>query len=128
MVYLSFRVSAVVTIVLASGGCSANTATQERSHERQRQATAPDDDDRIKSPSPTGIPESPTDRLIRRDLNLSISQDADLKHRDISFIVANGDISVTGIVRTEDERRKINDLAMNIDGVKSVANAVLIAE
>ena len=128
MVYLSFRVSAVVAIVLASGGCSANTATQERPQERQRQATAPDNDNRIKSPSPTGIPESPTDRLIRRDLNLSISHDADLKHRDISFIVTNGDISVTGIVRTEDERRKINDLAMNIDGVKSVANAVLIAE
>ena len=55
------------------------------------------------------------------DLNLAISHDDGLKSRDISFIVANGDVSVTGTVRTEEERRKINELAMNIGGVKSVA-------
>ena len=49
-------------------------------------------------------------------------------NRDISFIVTNGDVSVTGIVRTEEERTRINDLAMNIDGVKSVANALRVAE
>ena len=76
----------------------------------------------------TSVPENPTDRGIRRDLNLAISHDADLKDRDISFIVANGDVSVSGTVRTEEERKRINDLAMNIGGVKSVANAVLIAE
>ena len=52
----------------------------------------------------------------------------DLKGRDISFIVTNGDVSVTGMVRTEEERKRINDLAMNIGGVKSVANALLVAE
>ena len=52
----------------------------------------------------------------------------DLRSRDISFIVSNGDISVTGEVRTEDERKKFNDLAMGIGGVKSVANNLRIAE
>ena len=74
------------------------------------------------------VPQNPADRNIRRDLNLAIARDTDLRNRHISFIVTNGDVSVTGTVRTEKERRKINDLAMNIGGVKSVANALLVAE
>jgi osmotically-inducible protein OsmY len=74
------------------------------------------------------VPENPADTNIRRDLNLAIAGDTDLRNRLISFIVTNGDVSVTGTVRTEQERRKINDLAMNIGGVKSVANALLVAE
>ena len=45
-----------------------------------------------------------------------------------SLLVTNGDVSVTGTVRTEEERRKINDLAMDIGGVKSVANALRVGE
>ena len=72
------------------------------------------------------VPENPADMSIRRDLNRAIARDTDLRRSaEISFIVANGDVSVTGTVRTETERRKINDLAMNIGGVKSVANALL---
>ena len=74
------------------------------------------------------VPDNPADREIRRHLNLAIAQDDVLKRRDISFIVANGDVNVTGTVRSEEERKKINDLAMNIGGVKSVANGLLIAE
>lgn len=85
-------------------------------------------DARTEAPAAIAVPENPTDKGIRRELNLAISHDAALKDRDISFIVTNGDISVTGRVRTEEERRKINDLALNIAGVKSVANSVLIAE
>jgi osmotically-inducible protein OsmY len=73
-------------------------------------------------------PESPADRGIRRNLVLAIDGDADLRHRDISFIVANGDVSVAGTVRTEEERRKVNELALNIDGVKSIANALRVSE
>ena len=77
--------------------------------------------------APVAVPDNPIDKAIRRDLNVAISGDADLKNRRISFIVANGDVSVSGIVGTEEERKKINDLAMDVPGVKSVANAVLIA-
>ena len=80
------------------------------------------------APAAVTIPDNPADRAIRRDLTLAIARDADLQRRDISFIVTNGDVSVTGVVRTEEERRTVNDLAMNIDGVKSVANALLVAE
>jgi osmotically-inducible protein OsmY len=74
------------------------------------------------------VPDNPADREIRRHLLRAISHDEGLKSRDISFIVANGDVSVTGTVRTEQERTKINELAMGIGGVKSVANGLLITE
>jgi osmotically-inducible protein OsmY len=73
------------------------------------------------------VPRNPADRSIRRELNLAIDRDPDLKYRDLSFIVGNGDVNVTGIVRSESERERINALAMSIPGVKSIANAVRVA-
>jgi osmotically-inducible protein OsmY len=111
----------VVAVVALSTGCGTNTSTQERQPDaaiRGAVAGAP----------AVSVPDNPSDREIRRHLNLAISHDDALKSRDISFIVSNGDVSVTGTVRTEEERRKLNELAMNIGGVKSVANGVLIAE
>ncbi len=104
-------------------GCSANAGTQER----ETDVSTPT---HILAAGPIAIaaPHSPADRSIRRDLNLAIAHDTDLRTRDINFIVANGDVSVTGIVRTEGERKKINDLAMNIGAVKSVANALRVVE
>lgn len=123
------RLLSVVAIVLASAGCSAtSSATQEGRQEPQSRTIAHSEGGRTERRAPVAVPENPTDREIRRALKLTISHDSDLRDRHISFIVTNGDINVTGIVRTEDERRKINDIALNIDGVKSVANAVLISE
>ena len=79
-------------------------------------------------PVPKAVsPLNPTDRAIRRELNLAIDRDPDLKERDLSFIVGNGDISITGIVRSESERERINALALGISGVKSIANAVRVS-
>jgi len=123
MARLSFVVGAGV-VVVASIGCRADTSTTP---ERQ-----PDTTIRARSVTTASaailVPQNPADTNIRRDLNLAIARDTDLRNRLISFIVTNGDVSVTGTVRTEQERRKINDLAMNIGGVKSVANALLVAE
>jgi osmotically-inducible protein OsmY len=121
------RLSFVVAIVAVCTGCGASTATQERQQDRQLDVVSRTESRAVRHAA-TAVPENPTDRGIRRDLNLAISDDASLKDREISFIVANGDVSVSGTVRTEEERKRINDLAMNIGGVKSVANAVLIAE
>jgi osmotically-inducible protein OsmY len=113
----------VMALAGASAGCGVDTSTQERPREApsQEKATAA-------TPPTITVPENPVDRTIRRDLSLAIAQDAELKHREISFIVSNGDVNVTGTVRTEDERRKINELAMNIGGVKSVANGLRVAD
>lgn len=108
-------------------GCGASTASQERDAQLPVRLDAT-----MSAPAgaaaPVAVPDNPIDKGIRRDLNLAISRDADLKNRRISFIVANGDVSVSGTVGTEEERRRMNDLAMNVAGVKSVANALLIAQ
>jgi hypothetical protein len=122
------RLSFVVAVVIASAGCGASTSTQERQEGRQPEVVSHADRRGERHVAQRAVPDNPTDTSIRRDLNLAISHDADLKDRDITFIVANGDVSVSGAVRTEEERKKINDLAMSIARVKSVANAVLIAE
>lgn len=114
----------VVAVVGVSAGCGANTATQERTREPLQAETAAV----ASAPPAVAVPENPVDRRIRRDLGSVIAADADLKNREISFIVTNGDVNVTGTVRTEEERKKINELAMNIDGVKSVANALRVGE
>jgi osmotically-inducible protein OsmY len=73
------------------------------------------------------VPHIPVDRSIRRELNFAIARDPELKDRNLSFIVGNGDVSVTGIVRNESERERINALALSIPGVKSIANAVRVS-
>jgi hypothetical protein len=112
-----------VAVVGVSGACGTNTIPV-RSRETPVAANV--------VPVPPGaairVPENHVDRGIRRDLDIAIARDAELQQRDISFIVANGDVRVIGIVRTEQERRKINGLAFDIGGVKSVANALRVAE
>jgi osmotically-inducible protein OsmY len=74
------------------------------------------------------VPENAADRDIRRNLTLAITRDPDLRDREISFIVSNGDVSVTGTVKSENERERMNDIALNISAVKSVANALRVSQ
>lgn len=71
--------------------------------------------------------ESEADKRIRQEVDAVIEQDPALRDRPISFSIANGDMTVTGTVRTETERQKINELAMHVTGVKSVANALRVS-
>ena len=123
-------VIATLALTAACVGCGASTASQEQDAESpvRLDASASTPVSATDAPAPVAVPDNPIDRGIRRDLSLAISRDADLKNRRINFIVANGDVSVSGTVGTEEERRRMNDLAMNVPGVKSVANALLIAQ
>jgi len=112
----------LMAAIANSAGC-VSTATQER-----QSGTSTLVGSVTKASATISVPQTPVDLGIRRNLHLAISHDAELRSRDISYIVANGDVSVTGVVRTEEERRRINDLAMNIGEVKSVANALRVAE
>jgi len=114
-------------VLAASVACGAHTATQEL---REPSSTRVDAVYHVQPPRTDPIavvPQNPVDRSIRRDLTLAIDRDPALKDRGISFIVSNGDVSVTGIVRTEDERERINGLALGIPGVRSVANALRVS-
>jgi hypothetical protein len=117
------RVLVLVIVIGVSVGCGVDTSTQERPQEPPSEVHATPG-----NPATIAVPENPADRAIRRDLSRAIAQDAELNQRDISFIVTNGDVNVTGTVKSEEERRKINELAMNIGGVMSVANGLRVAE
>ena len=122
------RVPIVIVVCIAvSSACGADRVAQEpvRAPEpprEQAQRAAAEAE-----PAAVRVPESPLDRGIRSDLTLAIGQDAELKQRDMSFNVVNGDVTVMGTVRSEDERKRMNDIVMNIAGVKSVANALRVA-
>ena len=128
------RSSIVIAAFALTGAClgcgTSSTASQERGAEvpLRLEASARAPMSSVGGSAPVAVPDNPIDKAIRRDLNLARSRDGDLKNRRISFIVANGDVSVSGTVGTEEERRRMNDLAMNVPGVKSVANALLIAQ
>jgi hypothetical protein len=116
------RVSVVITAMIAgSSACGERAATQAPVGPPTRAGVS-------ERPAIIRVPENPIDRSIRRELNAAIVEDADLRQRPISFHVVNGDVTVMGTVRSEDQRKQINELAMNTAGVKSVANALRIAE
>ncbi len=133
MLRSSLSLAAVLAVF---GACGANTATQETEPPPAHAPGAASEsgsasvggEDEPDEPATAVVPENAEDRAIRRELNSALAQDPHLKDRDISFLVSNGDVSVTGTVGSEDERRRINDIAMGIAGVKSVANALRVEE
>jgi hypothetical protein len=72
--------------------------------------------------------ETELERSIREQFSRAIEQDPALKDRDIKFVIDNGDLSVTGHVRSESERQRINELALAIPQVKSIANALRVSD
>jgi hypothetical protein len=119
------RHPSVLVAAVAATACGADTAREESSVPPPIAGSARAHDHRSDA---SLIPEDPSDQRVRRDLSLAIAHDPELNQREISFMVSRGDVSVSGVVGNEDERRKINDLAMRIEGVRSVANALRVAE
>lgn len=107
--------------------CGADTAPQELEAPQTARVERVNRPELPQAEAVELVPQNPADRMIRRDLDLAIERDPSLKDRGISFIVSNGDVSVTGLVRTEDERKRINGLAMALPDVKSVANALRVS-
>ena len=125
---------ALAAAVVVLGACGADTATQETEPPPPYAPGAPATSGTESAGrsedggAAVAVPENAEDRAIRRELNSALAQEPHLKDREISFLVSNGDVSVTGTVGSEDERRKFNDIAMGITGVKSVANALRVEE
>jgi osmotically-inducible protein OsmY len=89
--------------------------------------TAPDVQGTIPVDPTPARTETDLDRTIRVQLDKSFSDDPSLKDRDINFSVDGADVTLTGTVRTETERRKANMVTMNVPGVRSVANALRVS-
>jgi hypothetical protein len=78
--------------------------------------------------TPPARVENDLDRSIRVQLETLLAQETLLKERDISFSINGGDVTVTGIVRSDAEREKTNEIAINVPGVRSVANALRVSQ
>ena len=118
----------LVAVALATVSCGTNAVTEQPRQNEVWQTGIESSERTTATAGAAVMPQNSGDRTIRRELNLAIDRDTDLKDRDISFIVNHGDVSVTGIVRNESERERINELAMGIPGVRSVANALRVSE
>ncbi len=125
MTYLPLLIASVT--VAASMACGADTSTQELDGPQSTHVALAYRPPAVEPDTVALVPQNPADRSIRRVLSFAIDRDPGLKDRGISFIVSNGDVSVTGLVRTEDERERINELAMAIPDVKSIANALRVS-
>jgi hypothetical protein len=67
------------------------------------------------------------ERTIALQLDKLISDEPTLRNRDITFTVDDSDVIVTGNVQSDAEREKTNEIAMNVPGVRSVANALRVS-
>jgi hypothetical protein len=109
---------------LTFGACRANLSSQEQTPAPKVYTIAVA---RQKPAAPPAGVENGVDRAIRIELEAVFSRDAMLKDQDINFIVDGGDVTTTGSVKTSKERERVNQLAMNVSGVRSVANALRVS-
>ena len=121
-------VLAALCCIGAAGSLACREQTSAQSASISVASSQPQTEPRATPPTspPAAEAESDSDVVIRQTLRAAIDQDPALKNRAITFSIDEGDMTVTGAVRTETERQKINELAMQISGVKSVANAVRV--
>jgi hypothetical protein len=120
--------SALLTsgVLIFSAGCRGDLAATNRGKASDHQTAV----EPVKPPAMDLIlpEETELERSIREQFSRAIEQDSALKDRDINFVIDNGDVSVTGHVRTESERQRINELALAIPQVKSIANALRVSD
>jgi osmotically-inducible protein OsmY len=117
---LGVFVPAVLAFTMA--GCRVAAAGAD-----QRDLTVPEVHAPLSNATPGNV-ESDLERTIRVQLDKSFSDDPSLREGDISVSVDNGDVTLTGNVWSEAERKRTNYLAMDVPGVRSVANALRVSE
>lgn len=66
------------------------------------------------------------DGRIKSDLGNRIDDDPVLKDLDIDFAVNNGAVTITGEVRSAEEKQRVGDIVRSAAGVKDMANALTI--
>lgn len=71
--------------------------------------------------------ENDVERALHSELDRAFGLDATLKDQPISFTVDSGNVTLTGSVKTVKQREKANEVAMNVPGVRSVANVLRVS-
>ena len=67
------------------------------------------------------------DAQLREALDSAIDQDRVLRERDVNVAVRNGVVSITGEVRSADEKTRAGAIARRLAGVKDVTNALQVS-
>jgi hypothetical protein len=67
------------------------------------------------------------DQRILEDVSDRLTDDAMVDASEIAVEVKQGDVTLTGTVRDRDQKRRAEDLAERVSGVKDVINALRIA-
>jgi osmotically-inducible protein OsmY len=63
-----------------------------------------------------------SDERIREDVNDRLTDDWQVDASEIEVNVSNGEVTLSGTVNTRDEKRRAEDLAENVSGVRHVQN------
>jgi hypothetical protein len=131
--FLDFLIVAATVSTLGLGACRANVSGEEPPNAARAQTMPALFPPRAPATHPA-LPtaqtraESAVDREVHAELALAFARDANLKGQDITFTVDSGDITLTGNVKTEKQREMANEVAMNVPGVRSVANALRVSQ
>ncbi|HEX8039742.1 MAG TPA: BON domain-containing protein [Chryseosolibacter sp.] len=71
---------------------------------------------------------SRSDERIREDINDRLSDDPFIDATDIEVAVSNGDVTLTGAVDDRSAKRRAEDLAESVSGVKNVENRLRVSQ
>lgn len=69
-----------------------------------------------------------SDDRIREDVNDRLTDDHRVDAGDIEVTVSNGEVTLTGTVRSRDDKRRAEDIADAVSGVKHVQNNVRVQQ
>ena len=69
-----------------------------------------------------------SDERIREDANDRLTDDWGVDARDITVIVANGEVTLDGTVPSREQKRRAEDVVDDLSGVKNVQNNLRIKE
>ncbi len=69
-----------------------------------------------------------SDDRIREDVNDRLSDDYYLDASDIEVMVASAEVTLTGTVNTRNDKRRAEDLAESVSGVRNVENRLRIGQ
>ena len=71
---------------------------------------------------------SRSDERIKEDINDRLSDDPFVDASDIDVTVSNGEVSLTGTVDHRSTKRRAEDLAEAVSGVKNVENRLRVSQ
>jgi hypothetical protein len=67
-----------------------------------------------------------SDASIREDIGERLARDPDVDPSEVELMITDGEVLLTGTVDSREDRRKIEDIAWQVSGVRDVQNRVRV--